>query len=458
MNSYDVVLVTLGTFLGLLRWAFLIFCILFTLYLIDKKKKVGKLSLGLTALLITVLITPILLLDFIPRGTGTDDDGTVVPDTSDFVPTDDPSKPSNKSDGNDDNNGSSSSNPFSNTPSETPTEEEAVYRSIDIDGASVNNPSSDGKYQVGKKVTIRAEDRTGYHVVWFANNEAVNDKTDNPLEFTMPDEDLSIHPMYVINQYSLTIEHGDYVVDDVSGRYDYQTPITVTAKNRESDRFYFEKWVNQDNETVSTDMTYSFTIPAHDTTLYPVYRYDDPFPVVWNMDGTCAFRAYKDDGGNNHGQVIGDNCIANIDGTEVNYSGREFIDTGISLYNAENIGKDYEVAFDIDHFVIEEQLNKQQETIFTDKGYSWKSGVVFRAGGSYLSLASRVGDGDAQKEEVFFDSGVIDRFYIMRYDGNLYYRINNSAYILVQEDVDDIQEGSFDISAWFGAAPDSKSR
>lgn len=389
-NSHELVLVGVDTFSGILRWALFIGMVIATFYMLHKNVKVRKLNIGLSTLFLTMIAAPILLLIPIVKNIEEgNDSGADIAGITDV--TDDP-----------------------NVEVPYTSDDEPIYNWIitpdEIVPSQPDVPASD--------------------------TPSEPDGPDGPDEPDQP------------TKYRLTIEHADYVETDVSGEYEYQTEITVTAINRENEFYFFEKWVNSNNETVSTDASFTFTMPENDLTLYPVYRFEDPFPEVWSQEGTCNFGAYYDEGNTPHGHVDGLNCWQ--------YAGVEYIDTHIALYSNENIGKDYEVSFTVEHFAADEQLGQNQETVFTDKGYHWKSGVVYRLGGDKFSLVSRVSDGDSGKKEVFIPIEDGQHITLMRYNGDLYYKVNDSAYILLQENVDEIQEGSFDTTAWFGAAPDNE--
>ena len=220
----------------------------------------------------------------------------------------------------------------------------------------------------------------------------------------------------------------------------YGESLTNLPEIPPKEDYEVEGWLDEDGELFD-----AAELITSDKRLTASYKYVDPYPIVWNFSGTCDFSAYKDASNNSHGRISGDSC------TE--YAGQEYIDTGIALYNAENIDKDFEVSFTINHFDPSEQLERGQETVFTDKGYDWKPGVVYRLEGGNFHVLSRRGDGNANKEEEPIEISENQRVSIMRYQGDVYYSIDDSAYVLLQENASDIDGDPINIAAWFGAAP-----
>ena len=528
MRSFDIVLVNIGSLLGFFRWAVLILLVVLSFYLINKEKKIWKANLGIISLIFTVFLTPLLILEIIWKGP-IEDDIAVIPNTSVENITENPFSgvkpespqnvaPSSGGVPSSHKNSSATDDGSSIAPVPEPT---PTHHVVDVENATIENPSEDGKYEKGTLIRITANDKAGYYFdKWFSNDNDIKDKTDNPLEFDMPDGDLTIYPVYAPNtdtpytvihekmnisgvyeeaetehltgttdtnvtpatrsyegfatpdtqtkpisgdglmsityqykrnKYNFVIEHSDYIVEgDVSGEYYFEKSITVTAKDRED--YNFVKWVNQDNQDVSMDASYTFNMPANDLTLYPVYEYVDPFPDSWSQIGKCIFEAYKDGNNKAHGLVKGDECAEYSTAN----TGLEYIDTGLSLYNAENIDKDFEISFTIDHFAFDEQLAKNQETIFSAKEHDWGSGAQLRllTTNDKLELIHRKDDDEHQGREAVV-LPIVDgqRITMMRYNGDFYYKVDNSAYVLMQENASEIMEGSFDLTAWIGAAP-----
>ena len=224
--SFDVVLVNIWTVIGFLRWAALALLVVLTFYLINKEKKLWKADLGVVALIFTVLLTPILILEVVWKQS-TEDDISYVPNTSIENLTDNPFAGStNNSGGSNSNYSAPTGNrvPASNAPQDNESESQPESEpepipsisshTISIENASIENESSDGKYEAGSSLKISANNKLGYHFdKWFSDNDVVKDKTDNPLVFTMPDSDIEIYPVYAPNKYNFVIEHPDYVVE-----------------------------------------------------------------------------------------------------------------------------------------------------------------------------------------------------------------------------------------------------
>ena len=290
MRPFDVVLVNAGTIFGFLRWAALVLLAILTFYLIGKEKRVGKINLGIVSLIATIILTPFLILDIIILKP-VEDDIAVVPDTSDNTTPDSPDQPSvdpgktspsskSSSDVKPDADGEDNLEPEPTPAPEPEPEPDPEYRDISISGATIEAESKDGKYKIGDTIKITADEKEGYTFdKWFSNNDAVKDKTDNPLEFTMPDDNLTIYPTYKVNQYQLTFtKPTDVETDTPSGKYDYGTTITVKAKSKPGYNFM---WLSNNADlNEKTDNPLIFTIPASDVSLTVAYSPDDNTPYV----------------------------------------------------------------------------------------------------------------------------------------------------------------------------------
>lgn len=533
MRPFDVLLVNAGTWLGFLRWATLFVLIILVFYLINKEKKIWKINLGVIALIVTVFLTPILILDVVIKKA---EETAVVPNTSiDEVTVNTYS--TLDSDGNSeqqdkrqsytvivddtDKEDSSSSEP---KPEPEPEPEPGIikYRLIYTNIDNIVSGPDEGDYEADTEILVTAKEKVGYQFKWLSSYDAVNEKTDNPLVFKMPESDVPLTVAYtpntdtsyrVIHQqqnlndadyttvetkeltgttdtevtpdvysytgfiapasqtkpilgdgsmvityqykrdsFTLTVEDSDYVVEgDLSGEYLYEKPLSLTAKDRTSEDYVFLKWVDGDGQELGTEYNYSFTMPASEYTIRPVYEYVDPFPEAWVYDGTCRFDAYVGSDNKDHGLVSGDGCIE--------YAGAEYIDTGIALYDVENINKDYEISFVINHFSANEQLRNKQETIVNAKYPKnenigeYGPGLVYRLleHSTDAELLSRITGDSASKVVVPFHDN--QQITIMRINGGIYLKIDDSALVQIQEDAISGISETFDITTWFGAAP-----
>lgn len=275
MESFDVSLVSVGTWLGFLRWAFLAAMAIWTFYLIDKQVQARKINLGIVALVATIIMTPVLVLDVVWKNPSKDE-AVVVPDTSNVTPNPYgvPEQSEQSSDStsykpvvpinnnySERNSGGSSSD---STPAPSPTPE-PTYREVDISGASIDGSEKDGKYEVGKTVKITANEKEGHHFAkWFSNNDAINNKIDNPLEFVMPDDNLLIYPVYEKDQYTVT-----FVLDNGEQNPTETVEHNGTATRPQTDPtktdYTFDNWyVAADGDTL-----YDFTAQiTADTSIY----------------------------------------------------------------------------------------------------------------------------------------------------------------------------------------------
>ena len=133
------------------------------------------------------------------------------------------------------------------------------------------------------KVIHKKMDLNGSTYTTFETEE-LNGATDSTVKpqvkiytgFTSPEEqEITINPdgssevtyLYKRNKYTLTILDSDYVLTETpSGKYYYETKITLKAKDRDSEKFDFKKWTND-----STKEEINITI-TEDIEIGPIYE------------------------------------------------------------------------------------------------------------------------------------------------------------------------------------------
>ncbi len=208
------------------------------------------------------------------------------------------------------------------------------------------------------------------------------------------------------------------------------------------DGYIFDGWFTEAENGTKIEWPYVVT---GDAVLYAHWTFNT-MPIVWQNPGDCIFASSKADGVY-HGNVSGNTC---------NYTtavtGKEFIDTGIALYNTTNINKDYEIYFEIKDYVQEaSNWNDNQQTFMSEKDPTGKApGIIIRRSSSSITINSNVdGTGSARSANPAPAISTTTSIKLIREDGVLYYSINGTERI----ELDRRTSPTFDLTTWFGAYP-----
>jgi uncharacterized repeat protein (TIGR02543 family) len=225
--EYKVILVSIDNLFGLLRWLTLAALVLITIYLfLNRKAKAASKSESrkekkswLLMALFTLIAAPFLILQIIkiekPTNTpSVPDDTSKNEDKKEDVPdapetnTDDTEekeeKKNNNSEKKSNNNGNNGGNSGGNSgessePDEPEEPTEVKYR-LTITNATIISPESSDKYLPGTEITVVPNNKQGYHFDHWASSVAdLQDSTENPLTFEMPEGNLTLAPSYEPN-------------------------------------------------------------------------------------------------------------------------------------------------------------------------------------------------------------------------------------------------------------------
>ncbi len=269
-------------------------------------------------------------------------------------------------------------------------------------------------------------------------------------------EDKAVFPVLIPHHYTISFDAngGTGAMPDQEMTYDETSPLTANGFTRDDSSF--DSWNTeadgsgtnyQDKAEVSNLAT------EGNVTLYA--QWNEAFPTVWSQSGNCVFNG----------------PTANITGSQcADYSNVKYIDTGIALYSEENVGKDFEVYFEIVHFDTEEQDGNnddqgKQASIFSAKvstqhpvseGAAASPGIVVRKSSTNIDLRScsrgnkEQGEGCAEAN-VAYNAGVVESYKLVRKDGILYYDLNHGGLHVLQDQSNFDQ--FFNQTAWFGAYP-----
>ena len=241
-----------------------------------------------------------------------------------------------------------------------------------------------------------------------------------------------------------TIEGSNTITHEV----DLGSPLgTLPEPTREN--YTFAGWYTEINGGVRVTPD---SIPSDDATYYAHWA-ENSFPVVWEHTGACTFSATVN---GNTSSPLG------LSGTECDYAGQDFIDTGIKLYSNTNHGKDYEIGFTINSY--DSASNVKQATFMNTKmeGNNFP-GVVVRKydSNNAIDISSRK-DQNNNARITSINTNTPKTIRIVRKDSILNPEYKAIYYAIDDDDLTEFNDLSvfnpeFDLNVWFGAAPTNAS-
>ena len=172
--------------------------------------------------------------------------------------------------------------------------------------------------------------------------------------------------------------------------------------------------------------------------VFTNYTPIDPAGLVFNHPGACTFN-----GINNN--ITGEECE--------DYWDKQYIDTGVYLYNNKNWRRDYEIGFTIEEYNASIQENQAVfvNTKYENANLKWP-GLVFRhvANSNALEITQSINNGSKVAKQINNPTYPL-KVKIIRTNGVVYYSLNDGENILLQDMSNFNQQ--FDVTTWFGAAP-----
>ncbi|ALO16756.1 Immunoglobulin A1 protease precursor [Salinivirga cyanobacteriivorans] len=140
-----------------------------------------------------------------------------------------------------------------------------------VEGGTV---TGGGTYNVGDAASITATPESGYEFVnWTGDTDYIDDATAANATVTMPAGDVTLTANFAAIDYTLTLNatpvDGGTVAGD--GTYNMGDLVTLTATS--AGDYEFIKWTDEDDNLISEDATFEYTMPASDVALNAVFEY-----------------------------------------------------------------------------------------------------------------------------------------------------------------------------------------
>ena len=139
-----------------------------------------------------------------------------------------------------------------------------------VEGGTI---TGDGTYNVGDAASITATPAAGYEFVnWTGDTDHIDDATAASATVTMPAGDVTLTANFAAIDYTLTLNatpvEGGTVTGD--GTYNVGDAASITATP--AGDYDFIKWTDEDDNLISEDATYEYTMPPSDVVLTAVFE------------------------------------------------------------------------------------------------------------------------------------------------------------------------------------------
>jgi len=302
-------------------------------------------------------------------------------------------------------------------------------------GGTANNPIT---YSINTPTfSLNAPTKEGYSFVgWTGSNGNTPERSVTILQGTIGNKhyDAVFNPNVYTIQFNSNGGTGSMPFMEVT----YDTYESLRSNTFTYDDHYFIGWNTkadgtgffyEDGQTIFNMVTDGIV------TLYAQWAdITNPFPKVFNASGPCIFNG-------NSANISGDTCSQ--------YSNVKFINTGVQLFNSDNINKDFEIGLSIEGYLPSNQ-NETQATFlnvkleYSSAGYP---GFTLRRNGNNIELTGRFGNA---KPIVTFSAADVSSVRIARKSKKLYYSINGGTWTLFQ-DISSFNT-TFDTPVTFGSS------
>lgn len=173
--------------------------------------------------------------------------------------------------------------------------------------------------------------------------------------------------------------------------------------------------------------------------VFSDYEYIDPAGLVFNHSGACIFNGISNN-------ITGEECE--------DYWDQKYIDTGVKLYDNKNWKRDYEIGFTIQEYTASIQENQAAfvNTKYENTNLKWPGLVVRHMNKSNnIEITQSINNGSKVAKQITSPTFPL-KIKIIRTNGVVYYSLNDGEQILLQDMSNFNQQ--FDVTTWFGAAPD----
>ncbi len=216
----------------------------------------------------------------------------------------------------------------------------------------------------------------------------------------------------------------------------------------------FLGWYTE-NVNWSTQIDANTVMPSQDVIYYAKWIANiDNMEYVFRIQGQCNFNGeYVDSNTTNYITSDNDTCISeDKDGNTFNWAtaNKNYIDTGIPLFNSTNFDKDFEIGFTIDYYNKNSQGNNNSQATFLNAKLDNQSmnypGLVVRRNDPGIQLTEKF-NGTTATQPFTYTAGM--KVKVVRRNNRIWYAIDDDPLTEFQNITGFNQY--FELYTWFGA-------
>ena len=308
----------------------------------------------------------------------------------------------------------------------------------DYDGGTASNVPA--YYVTTPTFTLNNPTKSGYTFIgWTGSNGNTPQSTVTIMQGTMGNKHYEAN--WDVNHYTVQFSPNGGTGSMPIQEFTYGESEHLNINTFTRDGYLFNGWnTSADGSGISfvDGLEVANLAPSGVITLYAQWiEASDPFPTVFSINGSCTI--------NGTGKVTGDTCTG--------YTNSNIINTGVYLFNSENVDKDFELGFTIDIFTRSEQTINQASFVNSKlENSSLKyPGFVFRitTNTSKNELTATFGNNKQTAQA----STSVRNVRIVRKDKKIYYSFDGAAF---KQLIDQSPyNGTFNVPVTFGASIDN---
>ena len=161
-----------------------------------------------------------------------------------------------------------------------------------LPNSNAGTVSGVGKYAEGALVElIAAESNPQYRFNNWTDSDSQEVATTLTYSFTMGDENLAFNANYLENPY-LTINISPLASGTVSGDGYNKPNASVSLVATPLETTYFIEWTDSEDTQISTNPTYTYTMPSEDTVLFAYFGNKNHVSIGTHTNGTVSGDGY----------------------------------------------------------------------------------------------------------------------------------------------------------------------
>ncbi len=154
---------------------------------------------------------------------------------------------------------------------------------LEVDPQEAASVEGDGFYVMDEEVELQVYPADGWTFLYWTDTHGEEVELENGL-FIMPAEDVHLTAHFEeIQEYNLTLEVKPDNAGLVEGEGSYPEAEVVQLTASAFADYEFVSWVDEQDETLSTDSVFNFTMPAHDVNLNAVFQEPEPPGYTLNL-------------------------------------------------------------------------------------------------------------------------------------------------------------------------------